>query len=79
MKQAKQRGETFTYCNQVNGITRKGFFLGHGAPQWSRESDVFIPRSMIRECDSELDDIQLGDEIIIEIPLWLAREKGLAE
>jgi hypothetical protein len=32
---------------------------------------------VIVDCDQPLDEIELGDEVEIEIPLWLAREKEL--
>lgn len=39
----------------------------------------WIPKSVIKECDTEIDEIEEGEEITIEIPEWLARQKGLSE
>ena len=39
----------------------------------------WIPKRAILDCDSDLDEVEVDEEITIEIPLRLAREKGLAE
>jgi hypothetical protein len=41
--------------------------------------DEWIPLSLISESDAELDELEEGDEVMIEIPKWLAREKGWVE
>jgi len=75
MKQ--QATETFEYCAEVRNITPNGFWMGGGGPDWSENRNVFVPRSQIVECDSALDDVEVGEEITVEIPLWLAKDRGL--
>ncbi len=45
---------------------------GHIAWDW-------IPKSAVLECDTDIDQIEAGEEITVEIPLWLAQKKGLTE
>ena len=71
--------KTVTVTLTCSGKTPKGLWLGRHAPKWSRDKDVFIPFSVVVDCDTPLDEIEPGDEIEIEIPLWLAREKEMAE
>lgn len=73
-----QTTETVTVTSTVHGSTPKGLWIGRGGPDWSSDRNVFIPYSLIRDCDQPLDEIEFGDEIEIEIPLWLAKEKELA-
>lgn len=58
---------------QVQGITRNGFWLQDNL------KDLFIPSSAILDSDRSLDGVKLNDKISVEIPRWLAREKGLVE
>ena len=72
--------ETVTITDTVTAVTPKSILLKQCArPSWSKHEQEFIAKSLIVKCDIELDDIEAGDEITIEIPLWLAREKGLGE
>ncbi len=73
-----QATERFTLTRQVSGITPKGFWLGHGAPNWPSDRDVFIARNVILDCDTDLDEVEVGEEITVEIPMWLAVNRGLA-
>jgi hypothetical protein len=41
------------------------------------DSDVWIPKSQILDCDKDVDDVEIGDVVEIIIPQWLAEEKGL--
>lgn len=67
-----------TICAEVARVTRDAIALkppiyrGNIALDW-------IPKSAIKESDTEIDEIEAGEEITIEIPAWLARQKGLAE
>ena len=71
--------KTFTVSDTVAAVGPKALLLKSGArPSYSKHDQQWIPKSQIIECDCEIDDIEIGDEIEIEIPLWLAREKGLA-
>lgn len=74
------RQETVTISDIVAAVTPKAILLKQSAgPSWAKHEQEFIPKSLIVECDTEIDDIEVGDEIEIEIPLWLARKKRLAE
>ena len=67
-----------TLCAEVARVTRDAIALkppiyrGNIALDW-------IPKSVIKDSDTDIDEIEAGDEITIEIPEWLARQKGLAE
>ena len=41
------------------------------------DTEEWIPKSQIEDCDVDVDDLEKGDKIRIEIPAWLAEEKGL--
>ena len=72
--------DTVTVTDLVAAVTSKSLLLKQCArPSWQRHEQEFIAKSLIVDSDTELDEIEVGDEITIEIPLWLAREKGLAE
>jgi hypothetical protein len=71
--------ETVTITTTVHGRTAKGLWVGRGGPDWSRDRNCFIAFSLIRDSDTEFDDIELGDEIEIEVPRWLAEREGLGE
>lgn len=77
MSAPAKKEETFEYCAEIRTITRAGFWMGGGGPQWSSDGNVFIPRSKIIDADSDLDDVAVGEEITVEIPLWLARDRGI--
>jgi hypothetical protein len=40
---------------------------------------VWIPKPAIIECNTDVDEIVVGEEVTVEISLTLARRKGLAE
>jgi len=67
-----------TICAQVARVTPEAIALkppiyrGNIALDW-------IPKSMIKDSDTEIDEIEAGEEITIDIPAWFAREKGLWE
>ena len=72
--------ETFTLAVKVCGKTAKGIWVGENHPSWSSTPNQFIPYSQISDNDViNIEEVGIGEEIEIEIPLWLAREKGLAE
>lgn len=72
--------KTFTISDTVAAVTAKAILLKSCAePSYAKHQQEWLAKSQIIECDCEIDDIEIGDEIEIEIPLWLAREKGLAE
>ena len=72
-----KKEETFDYCAEIRAITRRGFWMGGGGPEWSSDRNVFIPRKTILDSDTDLDEVQVGDDLTVEIPLWLARDRGL--
>jgi hypothetical protein len=41
------------------------------------DTEEWIPKSVIEDCDVGEDNLEKGDKIRIEIPGWLAEEKGL--
>jgi len=43
---------------------------------WTAFGDGWIPLSQISDSDEDLDELEEGDEVTVEIPKWLAREKG---
>lgn len=69
--------ERYTHTAEVDRVTagaiafRPPVYRGDIALDW-------IPKRAIIDSDTDLDEIEAGDEITIEIPLRLAREKGLA-
>lgn len=71
------RRQTVTIEAMVVATTDKAIKL-YGPPLGLIE-DPWIPRSQILDCDDDLDEAAEGDEITIEIPLWLARDKALVE
>lgn len=75
MKAETRKTELFTVEGHIGGMTRGGFYLN----VWGQSKDVFIPRSLVQDSDTELDDVEVGDEIALEIPLWLARDRGLTD
>lgn len=79
MNTAAKTEETFEYCAEIRSITRSGFWMGGGGPEWSSDRNVFIPRSKISEADTDLDEVEVGEEITVEIPLWLAKREELAK
>lgn len=75
-----QKQETVTIRDTVAAVTPKAILLRRCArPSYAKHTQEWIAISQIVESDAELDLIEVGDEITIEIPLWLAREKGLVE
>jgi len=72
--------ETVTVTVKVCGKTAKGIWVGENHPSWSSMPNQFIPYSQISESDvADIEEVEIGEEIEIEIPLWLAREKGLED
>ena len=70
--------ERFTHCAEVAIVTagaigfKPPIYRGHIALDW-------IPKGVVLDSDTDLDEIEPGDEVTIEIPLSLARRKGLTE
>lgn len=72
--------KTVTVTDIVAAVTRKAILLKRCTqPSWAVHEQEWIAKSQIVECDTELDAIEVGYDITIEIPAWLAREKGLEE
>ena len=69
--------ETVTVAGQIHGRTNLGIWIGKGGPEWSSDRNRFIPFSVIRDTDTDFEDMRIGDEIEIEIPRWLAEREGL--
>lgn len=56
--------------------TSKAILIQHGA------EEIWIPISQIREMSPPLDSLAgdgSGEEVEVEIPIWLAEEKGFYE
>jgi len=74
----QQKEELYTICARVARVTRAAIALeppiyrGNIALDW-------IPKRAIVDSDTEIDEIEIGDDITIDIPLRLAREKGMAK
>ena len=69
--------ETFTVTDTVTAVTDRAVLLKQLSIPVGRGQQEWIAKRLIIECDTDLDDIEAGEEITIEIPQWLAREKGL--
>lgn len=75
---SNQMQKRITICAEVARVTpgaialKPPIYRGNIALDW-------IPKSAIKESDTEIDEIEAGEEITIEIPLWLAKQKGLTE
>ena len=68
----------------IKGLVRQIFHDGYAGVvpvllQLPPDRHVFIPRSLILDSDTDLDEIAQGEEVTIEIPRWKARELGLVE
>ncbi|HWP58985.1 MAG TPA: hypothetical protein VNL14_13920 [Candidatus Acidoferrales bacterium] len=46
---------------------------------WTPVKDIWLGRRAVLDSDTEWDEIEQGEEITAEIPLWLARKEGLSE
>ena len=72
--------DTVTITDVVAAVTSKALLLKQCAqPSWAKHDQEWIAKSQIEDCDAELDEIAVGDEITIEIPRWLARKIGVDE
>lgn len=60
--------ETFWFSGTVKHDTGKAVLLTDGV------EDYWIPHSQIIDSD---DDLKPGETVEIEVPLWLAEEKGI--
>lgn len=73
------RERTVTITDEVAAVTRDAILLKQCArPSWSHGQE-WIPKSLIVECDQEIDEIEKGDEITVAIPRWLAERIGVEE
>ena len=68
-----------TITDLVTEVRDTGFYLGHYAPKWSSEPRVFIPRSLIMDSDTDLDEVTQGEEITVEILPLESPRLGLIE
>lgn len=73
------KSETVTIETTVRGLTKKGIWIGNGGPDWSSHRNRFIAFSLIKDSDTDFEEMQLGDEVTIEIPRWLAEREELTE
>lgn len=71
----KQGTETVTLSVLVSVVTPRAIKVHNDA--YPRD-DSWIARSLITDCDVDLDDVVAPEEIEIEIPKWKARELRLA-
>ena len=62
----------------MQAVTPKAILLAQLYVLCSRQQK-WIPKSLIIESDTDLDDVREGDEIEIEIPRWLAEREGIEE
>ena len=63
--------KTETFSAIIEGATNKAVKLDFG------DTKAWIPRSQIIDSDPDVDTCDKGDSIEIELPEWLAQEKGL--
>lgn len=63
--------KTETFSAVVEATTEKAVLLDFG------DMKAWIPISQIVDCDCKLDMLMKGDDIEVELPLWLAKEKEL--
>ena len=70
------RIESVSISDIVVAVTEKAILLeklsGQAEQRW-------IAKSLILDSVTDLDDIQVGDEITIAIPRWLAERSGLED
>ncbi len=72
--------ETVTITDVVAVVTDKALLLERSRrPLAISERQPWIPKSLIIECDTEIDEIVRGEEITVELPLWLVEQKGIVE
>lgn len=60
-----------TFCAVIEGATNKAVKVDFG------NTEAWIPRSLIVDCDPDIDTCDRGDIVHIELPEWLAKEKGV--
>lgn len=70
---------TVTVTDTVEAVTEKAILLRELVRPFNPNQSEWIAKSQIVECDQDVDEIKVGDEITVEIPAWLARQKGLTE
>lgn len=65
------RNDTYDFSGEVRRVTDNAVLIYDGlAEHW-------IPKSQIRECSEEIDDLEEGATIEVTISEWLAEQKGM--
>lgn len=70
---------TVTITDTVAAVTDRAILLDQftqHAGRFGRNQQEWIAKSQVVECDCEIDDVEVGDEIAIAIPAWLAQRTG---
>lgn len=70
--------QTFTFCGTVVAIRDKS--IGMRPEDYPHNDRLvrWIPRSVIVDSDSDLDEIETNMELTVELPAWFAKREGLA-
>lgn len=71
-------GETVAITDIVVAFTDKAILLDRFAVKAGRGRQEWIAKSLILECDCEIDEIEVNEEITIDIPAWLGISLGIA-
>jgi hypothetical protein len=76
----EQNEETTELQGTVRAIGKDAFLLELTAVDrnvWDEGEEVWVPYSEVQKCDVNVAELSRGDEIIVEIPEWLAKKKEL--
>ena len=76
----EQDQETTELQGEVKAIGKNAFLLELSAVDrnvWDDGTEVWVPYSEVGKCDVNVAELEKGDEIIVEIPEWLAKKKEL--
>lgn len=71
-------GDRYTLTGTVREVRSKSVALE--PPAMTRNQALcWVPRSQILDADCDLDEVERGDELTVEVPLWFARKEGLTD
>ncbi len=71
--------ESVSISDIVAAVTEKAILLKRLSMDAGQGEQRWIAKSLILDSDTDLDDIQIGDEITIAVPRWLAEKSGLED
>ena len=76
----EQDQETTELRGTVKAVGKDAFLLELSAVDrnvWDDDEGVWIPFSQVEKTDTSMANLEKGDEVVIEIPEWLAQKKEL--